>query len=104
MGFQNFLNFPRIFGEKRQKKSLVLRILRYSIWEVQYDILFNTLKVSIYRHSIISRYDKLSPDLAGDEHSHLAPCSHSLPTLHICVQPGTTDVNQTKDNLREVVK
>ena len=53
----NFLNFQRSFGEKRQKKSLVLRISRYSIWEVQYDILFDILRSPIYRHSIISRYD-----------------------------------------------
>ena len=29
--------------------------------EVRYDILFDILKVSIYPHSITSRYDKLSP-------------------------------------------
>ena len=66
MGFQNFLNFRRIFGEKKTKESLVLRISRYSILEVRYDILFDTLKVSIYRHSIISRYDKLSPECKSD--------------------------------------
>ena len=68
----NFLNFRRIFGEfsefsanfwnfrrKKTKKSLVLRISRYSIWEVRYDILFDIRKSPIYRHSINSRYDKL---------------------------------------------
>ena len=60
MGFRNF---RRIFGEKKTKESLVLRISRYSILEVRYDILFDILKVSIYRHLIISRYDNLSPDL-----------------------------------------
>ena len=70
----NFLNFRRIFGEfsefsanfwnfrrKKTKKSLVLRISRYSIWEVRYDILFDIRKSPIYRHSINSRYDKLPP-------------------------------------------
>ena len=68
----NFQNFRRIFGEfsefsanfwnfrrKKTKKSLVLRISRYSIWEVRYDILFDIRKSPIYRHSINSRYDKL---------------------------------------------
>merc|ERR1712038_786983 len=53
----NFLNFRRIFGEfsefsanfwnfqrKKTNKSLVLRISRYSIWEVRYDILFDIRK------------------------------------------------------------
>merc|ERR1712038_2214812 len=53
----NFQNFQRIFGEfsefsaifwnfrrKKTKKSLVLRISRYSIWEVRYDILFDIRK------------------------------------------------------------
>ena len=68
----NFQNFRRIFGEfsefsanfwnfrrKKTKRSLVLRISRYSIWEVRYDILFDIQKSPIYRHSINSRYDKL---------------------------------------------
>ena len=61
---ENFRNFRRIFGEKRQKKSLVLRISSYSIWEVRYDILFDILKMKspIYRHLIISRYDNLTLD------------------------------------------
>ena len=50
---ENFRNFRRIFGGKRQNKG----ISRYSILEVRYDILFDMLKVSIYQHSIISRYD-----------------------------------------------
>merc|ERR550517_2332730 len=71
----NFQNFRRIFGEfsefsaifwnfrrKKTKKSLVLRISRYSIWEVRYDILFDIRKSPIYRHSINSRYDKLIAD------------------------------------------
>ena len=71
----NFQNFRRIFGEfsefsanfwnfrrKKTKKSLVLRISRYSIWEVRYDILFDIRKSPIYRHSINSRYDILPPD------------------------------------------
>ena len=63
---ENFQNFQRIFrisgifGGKRQNKS----ISRYSILEVQYHIFFDTLKVLMYRHSIISRYDK--PTLAFD--------------------------------------
>ena len=57
MGFRNFRGIFWIYGKKRQKKSLVLRISRYLILEVRYDILFDILKVSIYRHSIISRYD-----------------------------------------------
>merc|ERR1712038_1225972 len=48
----NFWNFRR----KKTKKSLVLRISRYSIWEVRYDILFDIRKSPIYRHSINSRY------------------------------------------------
>merc|ERR550517_1949945 len=68
----NFLNFRRIFGEfsefsanfwnfrrKKTKKSLVLRISRFTIWEVRYDILFDIRKSPISRHSINSRYDKL---------------------------------------------
>ena len=68
----NFQNFRRIFGEfsefsanfwnfrrKKTKNSLVLRISRYTIWEVRYDILFDIRKSPIYRHSISSRYDKL---------------------------------------------
>ena len=57
--FQNFRRIFGIFGEKKTKKSLVLRISRYSIWEVRYDILFDIRKSPIYRHSINSRYDKL---------------------------------------------
>ena len=56
---ENFRNFRRIFGGKRQNKG----ISRYAILEVRYDILFDTLKVSIYWHSIISRYDKPIPAL-----------------------------------------
>ena len=68
----NFQNFRRIFGEfsefsanfwnfrrKKTKNSLVLRISRYTIWEVRYDILFDIRKSPISRHSINSRYDKL---------------------------------------------
>ena len=58
-----FRNFRRIYGGKRQNKSLALRISRYSILEVRYDILINNLKSPIYRHSIISRYDKLIPGI-----------------------------------------
>jgi len=77
----NFQNFRRIFGEfsefsaifwnfrrKKTKKSLVLRISRYSIWEVRYDILFDIRKSPIYRHSINSRYDKL---ITGDDKDSL---------------------------------
>ena len=52
---ENFWNFRR----KKTKKSLVLRISRYTIWEVRYDILFDIRKSPISRHSINSRYDKL---------------------------------------------
>ena len=68
----NFQNFRRIFGEfsefsanfwnfrrKKTKKSLVLRISRYTIWEVRYDILFDIRKSPISRHSIKVRSDKL---------------------------------------------
>merc|ERR1719245_2033289 len=51
----NFWNFRR----KKTKKSLVLRISRYTIWEGRYDILFDIRKSPISRHSINSRYDKL---------------------------------------------
>ena len=64
MGFRNVRGIFWIFGEfltKKDKKSLVLRISRYSIWEIRYDILFNILKSPIYRHSIISRYDMPTP-------------------------------------------
>merc|ERR1712038_840610 len=73
-------NFRRIFGEfsefsanfwnfrrKKTKKSLVLRISRYSIWEVRYDILFDIRKSPIYRHSINFRYDKL---ITGVDNKH----------------------------------
>ena len=89
----NFQNFRRIFGEfsefsanfwnfrrKKTKKSLVLRISRYSIWEVRYDILFDIRKSPIYRHSINSRYDKL---LAGCycwlRNEHFGCCSVRTP-------------------------
>ena len=55
--FGEFSEFSENFRRKKTKKSLVLRISRYSIWEVRYDILFDILKSPIYRHSIISRYD-----------------------------------------------
>ena len=74
----NFLNFQRIFGEKRQNKSLALRISRYSILEVRYDIFFDTLKVSIYRHSIISRFDKSIPGPERYLCRHQARYSKSL--------------------------
>ena len=50
-----------IFGGKTQNKS----ISRYSILEVRCDIFFDMLKSPIYRHSIISRYDKLIPVFDG---------------------------------------
>ena len=59
--FGEFSEFSENFRRKKTKKSLVLRISRYSILEVRYDILFDILKSPIYRHSIISRYDNLSP-------------------------------------------
>ena len=59
--FGEFSKFSENFRRKKTKKSLVLRISRYSIWEVQYDILFDILKSQIYRHSIISRYDMPNP-------------------------------------------
>ena len=55
--FGEFSDFRRIFGGKTQNKS----ISRYSILEVRYDICFDMLKSPIYRHSIISRYDKPIP-------------------------------------------
>ena len=76
----NFQNFRRIFGEfsefsanfwnfrrKKTKKSLVLRISRYTIWEVRYDILFDIRKSPISRHSINSRYDKLPLDCESNK-------------------------------------
>ena len=57
--FGEFSEFSENFRQKKTKKSLVLRISRYSIWEVRYDILFDIQKSPIYRHSINSRYDKL---------------------------------------------
>ena len=71
MGFRNFREFSEFsenFQRKKTKKSLVLRISRYSILEVRYDILFDILKVSIYRHSIISRYDKPNPGFNQNHH------------------------------------
>ena len=57
--FGEFSEFSENFQRKKTKKSLVLRISRYSIWEVRYDILFDIRKSPISRHSINSRYDKL---------------------------------------------
>ena len=57
--FSEFSEFSENFRRKKTKKSLVLRISRYSIWEVRYDILFDIRKSPIYRHSINFRYDKL---------------------------------------------
>ena len=37
-------------------------IWEWLIFEARYDIFFDMLKSPIYRHSIISRYDKLIPD------------------------------------------
>ena len=61
--FGEFSEFLENFLRKKAKKSLVLRISRYLIWEVRYDILFDVQKSPIYRHSINSRYDKLTLDL-----------------------------------------
>ena len=81
-----FLNFRRIlgnfgiFGEfsaRKDKKSLVLRISRYSIWEVRYDILFDIQKSPIYQHSINSRYNKLT--LAWDLYLDSVMTSQTLP-------------------------
>ena len=66
--FSEFSEIFRNFWRKKTKKSLVLRISRYSILEVRYDILFDILKVSIYRHSIISRYDKPNPGFNQNHH------------------------------------
>ena len=60
--FGEFSEFSENFWRKKTKKSLVLRISRYTIWEVRYDILFDIQKSPIYRHSINSRYDKLTLD------------------------------------------
>ena len=59
--FGEFSEFSENIRRKKTKKSLVLRISRYSIWEVRYDILFDILKSPVYRHSIISRYDMPTP-------------------------------------------
>ena len=63
--FRIFGEFSENFRRKKTKKSLVLRILRYSIWEVRYDKLFDILKSPIYRHSIISPYDMPTPGLVS---------------------------------------
>ena len=58
--------FAKFSAKKKQKKTLVLRISRYLIWDVRYEILFNILKSPIYQHSIISRYANLTP---GSDHA-----------------------------------
>ena len=97
----NFQNFRRIFGEfsefsanfwnfrrKKTKNSLVLRISRYTIWEVRYDILFDIRKSPISRHSINSRYDKLCLGHEGVGHL-VTPLPHVVflaQLLHGCLQ------------------
>ena len=75
-GFSEFLGNFWNFRQKKTKKSLVLRISRYTIWEVRYDILFDIRKSPICRHSINSRSDKLclgadgGADGDGDDNSY----------------------------------
>ena len=61
-----FSDFRRIFGICGEFSAEKHKINQYwdMMLEVRYDIFFDMLKSPIYRHSIISRYDKLIPDLA----------------------------------------
>ena len=76
---ENFWNFRR----KKTKKSLVLKISRYSIWEVRYNILSDILKSPKYRHSIISQYDNLGPDWYVIKDNPLVPLPSAAP-ISVC--------------------
>ena len=59
MGFRNFQGIFGEFSAKKDKKITGFENIEIPDigGSIRYDILFDIRKVSIYRHSIISRYD-----------------------------------------------